>query len=46
MVKNKGLDLKIAWVGGDEVSDVVQAAVKSGESFRSLTTGEYCPSSD
>ncbi|OBT39698.1 hypothetical protein VE00_09967 [Pseudogymnoascus sp. WSF 3629] len=40
MVKNKGLDLKIAWVGGDEVSDVVQAAVKSGESFRSLTTGK------
>lgn len=44
MVRNKGLDLKIAWVSGDEVSDVVHAAIKSGSSFQSLTTGEYRPS--
>lgn len=41
MVKKQNLNLKIAWVGGDEVSDIVQESIKAGNPFRSLTTSEY-----
>ena len=39
IVQEQGLDLKIAWVEGDEVTELVQKSLQSGESFRSLTTG-------
>lgn len=38
-IKNSGLNLKVAWVGGDEVIEVVRKALKDGEDFTSLTTG-------
>ncbi|KAH6632893.1 hypothetical protein C7974DRAFT_451978 [Boeremia exigua] len=38
-VREAGLDLKVAWVGGDEVFDVVSKAMDSGSEFKSLTTG-------
>ena len=37
LVKKLGLDLKVAWVEGDEVSDIV--AKSTSEAFKSLTTG-------
>jgi hypothetical protein len=40
-IKEAGLNLKVAWVGGDEVFDVVQTARKSGQDFKSLTTGKF-----
>ncbi|OBU00901.2 hypothetical protein VE01_00845 [Pseudogymnoascus verrucosus] len=40
IVQEKGLKLKIAWVEGDEVSDLVQQGLESGDSFQSLTTGK------
>ncbi|KAH7371128.1 hypothetical protein BKA66DRAFT_591429 [Pyrenochaeta sp. MPI-SDFR-AT-0127] len=39
-IKQKQLNLKVAWVGGDEVSEVVQKAIKQGNGFKSLTTGK------
>lgn len=36
-----GLDLMVAWVGGDEVIDLVETAAKGGNGFKSLTTGAY-----
>jgi hypothetical protein len=41
MIKEKNLNLKVAWVGGDEVSEVVRKAIKQGDGFKSLTTGMY-----
>lgn len=41
IVEKMGLKLKIAWVEGDEVSDLVQKGLKSGNPFRNLTTGIY-----
>jgi 6-phosphofructokinase len=38
-IKAAGWNLKVAWVGGDEVIDIVQAALKAGDEFKSLTTG-------
>ena len=38
-IQEAGLNLRVAWVGGDEVLDVVQEARKNGEEFKSLTTG-------
>ena len=38
-VKDLGLDLKIAWVEGDEVSDLLEKGLNSGNGFQSLTTG-------
>ncbi|KAK2039347.1 DUF1446-domain-containing protein [Colletotrichum somersetense] len=38
MIGEKGLKLKVAWVEGDEVIDVVQKGLKSGEGFKNLTT--------
>ncbi|KAJ3458836.1 hypothetical protein MRS44_012945 [Fusarium solani] len=34
-----GLSLKVAWIGGDEVLDVVKKAVTEGNKFKSLTHG-------
>ncbi|KIV99688.1 uncharacterized protein PV09_08679 [Verruconis gallopava] len=39
-IKAAGLDLKVAWVGGDEVIDLVKIALKEGDDFPSLTTGK------
>lgn len=39
-IHDKGLDLKVAWVEGDEVSDLLQQAIKAGEEFTNLTTGK------
>lgn len=35
-----GLSLKVAWIGGDEVLDVVKKAVTEGNKFKSLTHGK------
>lgn len=35
-----GLDLKVAWIGGDEVFDVVNKAISQGDVFKSLTHGK------
>ncbi|KAK5714704.1 hypothetical protein LTR17_017094 [Elasticomyces elasticus] len=41
MVKDKGLDLKVAWVSGDEVLPAVLKAQKEGKSrFENICTGE------
>ena len=40
MIKKAGLNLKVGWVGGDEVMDAVQKTKNAGQSFRSLTTGK------
>lgn len=42
-IRERALDLKVAWVEGDEISDLLQAAVQSGEEFTNLTTGKYTP---
>lgn len=39
-IREAGLDLKVAWVGGDEVFDVVSKAIDNGSDFKSLTTGK------
>lgn len=39
-IADKGLDLKVAWIEGDEVSDLLQQAIQAGEQFTNLTTGE------
>lgn len=41
MVKKKGLDLKVAWISGDEVLPAVQKAQREGKSkFENICTGE------
>lgn len=40
MARKQGVNLKIAWVEGDEVSDSVQKAIRSGNPLKSLTTGK------
>lgn len=40
LIQQKGLDLKVAWIEGDEVLDVLQQAIKTGEDFTNLTTGK------
>ncbi|RAL17074.1 DUF1446-domain-containing protein [Aspergillus homomorphus CBS 101889] len=41
MVKSKGLDLKVAWVSGDQVLTTVKDALSSGKSaFKSIYTGQ------
>ena len=41
MVKKKGLDIKVAWISGDEVMPAVNEAVKSKKStFKNIYTGE------
>lgn len=39
-VKRQGLELKVAYVEGDEVTDTVNRLIKQGEKFPSLMTGE------
>lgn len=39
-VKELGLDLKVAWIGGDEVLDTVKKELGEGQQFLSLTTGK------
>ncbi|KAF9886166.1 hypothetical protein FE257_011991 [Aspergillus nanangensis] len=39
-IQAKGLALKVAWVEGDEVTDVLNTAVEAGCEFKSLTTGK------
>ncbi|OJZ88559.1 hypothetical protein ASPFODRAFT_31535 [Aspergillus luchuensis CBS 106.47] len=42
MVEAKGLNLKVAWVSGDQVLSTVKAALSSGKSaFANIYTGEY-----
>ncbi|EON67605.1 hypothetical protein W97_06973 [Coniosporium apollinis CBS 100218] len=38
-IKDEGLDLKVGWVGGDEVTDVVNRLLKQGEKFENICTG-------
>lgn len=38
-IADKALNLKVAWVEGDEVFDTVQKARANGVNFRNLTTG-------
>jgi len=38
-VKKQGLDLKVAWVQGDEVLDVVNRLMKQGEKFENICFG-------
>jgi len=38
-INHRKLSLKVAWVEGDEVSDLLQQAIQSGEEFTNLTTG-------
>lgn len=40
IITTKQLDLKVAYVEGDEVSETVQKAIKNGDNFRNLTTGK------
>lgn len=39
-IKSAGLNLQVAWVGGDEVMDAVQTARAQGHEFKSLTNGK------
>lgn len=39
LIKSQGLDLKVAWISGDEVLEQVQNAIQSGDPLVSLTTG-------
>lgn len=39
-VKKQGLDLKVGWVSGDEVTDTVLRLHEGGEEFVSLMTGK------
>ena len=38
-IKALGLNLQVAWVGGDEVWETVQKAIAGGQDFTSLTHG-------
>src|SRR5271169_6876314 len=41
MIKKKGLDIKCAWISGDEVLPQVDASLKNGTSqFKNIYTGE------
>lgn len=39
-IEAQGLGLRVAWIGGDEVIDLVRQDAQDGAEFRSLTTGE------
>ncbi|KAH7127310.1 hypothetical protein EDB81DRAFT_697491 [Dactylonectria macrodidyma] len=38
-IKAIGSNLRVAWVGGDEVTELVQDMITQGEEFKNLTTG-------
>ncbi|KAK2875035.1 hypothetical protein FQN49_001833 [Arthroderma sp. PD_2] len=40
MVGAKGVQLKVAWVSGDEVLDTVKEGLRSGTEFKNIYTGE------
>ncbi|KAK5062656.1 hypothetical protein LTR84_004729 [Exophiala bonariae] len=40
LISSKGLNLKVAWIEGDEVFDAVDKALKLGNGFTNLTTGQ------
>lgn len=40
-IEAAGLNLRVAWVGGDEVLSEVQKRIKNGEDFKSLTHGPH-----
>lgn len=39
-VKKQGLDLKVGWVSGDEVTETVKRLQEAGEAFPSLMNGK------
>lgn len=39
-IQSAGLDLKVAWIGGDEVIDTVREAIRAGDDFKSLTSSK------
>lgn len=39
VIKEEGLSLRVGWVGGDEVTDVVNRLIKQGEKFENICTG-------
>lgn len=39
-IKRQGLDLKVGWVSGDEVTDTVKRLYENGEVFPSLMNGK------
>ncbi|KAK6227381.1 hypothetical protein QIS74_00936 [Colletotrichum tabaci] len=39
-IEAQGLGLRVAWIGGDEVIDLVRQDAQNGAEFRSLTTGQ------
>jgi hypothetical protein len=41
IIQAEGLDLKVAYVEGDEVFTAVENAIKQGDNLRNLTTGSY-----
>lgn len=43
-IERQGLDLKVAWIEGDEVHDVISTSMKEGIKFRNITTGRIRPS--
>lgn len=40
-VEKQGLDLKVGWVSGDEVTEAVKQLIEKGEDFVHLSTGEH-----
>lgn len=44
MIQSQGLDLKVAWIEGDEVIEALKQARKNGNDFVSLTSGRSCRS--
>lgn len=41
LVESKGVDLKVAWIEGDEVHDAVSMCRKEGSKFLNITTGDH-----
>ncbi|KPM43055.1 hypothetical protein AK830_g3529 [Neonectria ditissima] len=40
-IRAAGLNLQVAWIGGDEVMEAVQKARSQGQEFKSLTNGAF-----
>lgn len=40
-IAQQSLELKVAWVEGDEVHDVIEKSRKEGVKFRNITTGKF-----
>ncbi|PSN68625.1 DUF1446-domain-containing protein [Corynespora cassiicola Philippines] len=39
-IDSRGFNINVAWIGGDEVFDIVKEAFNHGSKFKSLTTGK------